>query len=375
MHDFDPALQPQRTETLTGNQPPWPSPEAVQWYAAMPDSRTRFLNALNRKSVDRPPFWFMRQAGRCLPEYRALKERYNFHELITSPELATEVTLQPIRRFHMDAAILFSDILVVPEAMGQAFSFRDTGGVHMEFRLTNRAEIEKLDASGLREKLSYVGRALQIIRKELRGQTALIGFAGSPWTLANFMLEGGSSKSFGKAYELFKNDRESFDLLMAKLSKAVADFLKYQIENGADAVQIFDTLGGNLPTEEFEAASGQWMRKIVKKINRRAPVIAFSKGCHDWVTLRNIGADGIGVGHEFNLRDAAQQLPDVTVQGNFDPELLVTATPEQIQTEANRLLKSMRARDGYIFNLGHGVPPDAKMQNLETLVATVTNFV
>jgi uroporphyrinogen decarboxylase len=275
----------------------------------------------------------------------------------------------------MDAAILFSDILVVPEAMGQAFSFRDTGGVHMEFRLTNRAEIERLDASGLREKLSYVGRALQSIRKELRGQTALIGFAGSPWTLANFMLEGGSSKSFGKAYELFKRDRELFDLLLDKLSNAVADFLKFQIENGADAVQIFDTLGGNLPTEEFEAASGRWMRKIVKAINHAAPAIVFAKGCHDWATLRNIGSEGIGVGHEFNIADAALQVPNLTVQGNFDPELLVTATPKEIESAAATLLKSMRGRDGYIFNLGHGVPPEAKMQNLEALVATVTNFV
>jgi uroporphyrinogen decarboxylase len=340
----------------------------------MPDSRTRFLNALNRTPVDRPPFWFMRQAGRCLPEYRALKEKHNFHQLITTPELATEVTLQPIRRFQMDAAILFSDILVIPEAMGQAFSFRDTGGVHMEFRLTNRADIEKLDASGLREKLSYVGRALQSIRKELRGQTALIGFAGSPWTLANFMLEGGSSKSFGKAYELFKKDRESFDLLLHKLSAAVADFLNFQIESGADAVQIFDTLGGDLPTADFEAASGKWMRQIVKALHRRAPSIVFAKGCHDWLTLRNIGSDAIGVGHEFNIADAALQLPNLTVQGNFPPELLVTATPKQIESEATKLLKSMRGRDGYIFNLGHGVPPDSKMENLETLVATIKNF-
>jgi uroporphyrinogen decarboxylase len=373
MHDFTPALQP-RTETLTGHQPAWPAPEAVQWYAAMPDSRTRFLNALNRTPVDRPPFWFMRQAGRCLPEYRALKEKYTFHDLINSPELAMEVTLQPVRRFQMDAAILFSDILVVPEAMGQAFSFRETGGVHMEFRLTNRKEIEALDASGLREKLSYVGATLQSIRKELRGQTALIGFAGSPWTLANFMLEGGSSKDFKKAYELFKNDRESFDLLLDKLSNAVADFLKFQIENGADVVQIFDTLGGNLPTEEFEAASGRWMRKIVKALNHAAPSIVFAKGCHDWVTLRNIGSDGVGVGHEFNLADAAKQLPNLTVQGNFDPELLVTATPKQIESEATKLLNSMRRRDGYIFNLGHGVPPETKMENLETLVATIKNF-
>jgi uroporphyrinogen decarboxylase len=340
----------------------------------MPDSRSRFLNALNRKPVDRPPFWFMRQAGRCLPEYRALKEKYNFHQLITSPELATEVTLQPIRRFNMDAAILFSDILVVPEAMGQAFSFRDTGGVHMEFRLTNRAEVERLDAGGLREKLSYVGEALQSIRKELRGQTGLIGFAGSPWTLANFMLEGGSSKSFGKAYELFKNDRELFDLLLHKLSDAVAEFLKYQIENGADAVQIFDTLGGNLPAADFEAASGRWIRSIVESLNHRAPVIAFAKGCHDWTTLRSLGADGIGVGHEFNIAKAAQQLPNIAVQGNFDPELLVKATATQIQSEATALLESMRGRDGYIFNLGHGVPPEAKMENLESLVATVKNF-
>jgi uroporphyrinogen decarboxylase len=154
----------------------------------------------------------------------------------------------------------------------------------------------------------------------------------------------------------------------------VADFLKFQIENGADAVQIFDTLGGNLPTEEFEAASGRWMRKIVQSLNHRAPSIVFAKGCHDWVTLRNIGSDGVGVGHEFNLAEAAQQLPNLTVQGNFNPELLVTATPKQIESEGTKLLQSMHNRHGYIFNLGHGVPPDTKMENLETLVGTIKNF-
>src|SRR5271157_2111809 len=188
--------------------------------AAKASRRERMLNALNFRPVDRPPFWLMRQAGRCLPEYRALREKHSFRELIRAPELAAEATLQPVRRLGFDAAILFSDILVVPEAMGQPFRFRDQGGVEMERPVRDLSDIAGLAATGVSDRLGYVAGALDLVRRELRGRTALLGFAGSPWTLANFMLEGGSAKKFSKARALFYSDPWLFTSLMEKLTDA-----------------------------------------------------------------------------------------------------------------------------------------------------------
>src|SRR5262249_49702161 len=182
------------------------------------NSRERFLRACRCEAVDRPPIWLMRQAGRVLPEYRALKEKYSFAELIQTPELATEVTLQPIRRFGFDAAILFSDILVIPEAMGQTFQFREKGGVQMQFEVQSSEAVERLDPSAVSERLAHVGVAIQLIKGELGGKTALIGFAGSPWTLANFMMEGGSAKEYARARRMFYTDRRLFDRLCGKLT-------------------------------------------------------------------------------------------------------------------------------------------------------------
>jgi uroporphyrinogen decarboxylase len=337
-------------------------------------NRQRFLQACRCQPVDRPPVWLMRQAGRALPEYRALKEKFSFLELVQSPDLAAEVTLQPVRRFDFDAAILFSDILVVAEALGQGYHFRERGGIEMEFALNSAHDIDRLESDAVTERLQYVARALPLIKEALAGRTALLGFAGSPWTLANFMMEGGSSKEFVSARALFQSDPALFSRLMEKLTAAVTEFLLLQIDAGADAIQIFDSLGGLLPAESFEAASGQWIRKIVSGLGGRVPVIVFSKGVHHWSALLRTGAQVLGVDWTVSLAGVKAGLPEtVAVQGNLDPALLAT-TPAAVAAETTRILNEMRGWNGHIFNLGHGVPPNASLECLESLVNTVRNF-
>jgi uroporphyrinogen decarboxylase len=310
-----------------------------------------------------------------LPEYRALKEKYTFLQLVQTPELATEVTLQPIRRFGFDAAILFSDILVVAEALGQGYRFRDTGGIEMEFKITSAADIDRLDAGAVEERLQYVAEALPLIKTALNGQTALMGFAGSPWTIANFMLEGGSAKEFTKAKALFYSEPQLFSRLMEKLTEGVTRFLQLQIDAGVDVIQIFDTMGGILAADAFESASAQWMRRIISPLERQVPVTVFSKGMHgNWDALLQTGAQVLGVDWTVSLPATHCVFPDnVGIQGNLDPFLLNT-TPDVVVAEANRILREMRGSTGFIFNLGHGVPPTAKLENIETLATTVQNF-
>jgi len=336
----------------------------------------RFLAAARCQPVDRPPVWLMRQAGRALPEYRQLKEKYTFLQLVQTPELAAEVTLQPVRRFSFDAAILFSDILVIPEAMGQPYRFRETGGIEMDFKIRSAADIEKLSVAHVCEKLNYVAAALKILRKELGDQTALIGFSGSPWTLATYMMEGGSVEKFTRAKELFVSDKKTFFALMEKLTAAVTAYLQMQIAAGADALQIFDSHGGHLHGFDFQQASGRWIRDIVTNLRRKVPVIVFSLGTHDnWNTLAATGADVLGIDWQFSLADARKIIPaSWAIQGNLNPALLAEATPEKVIFETNRLLAEMRGRNGYIFNLGHGVPPTAKLENIAALVETVRSF-
>ena len=343
---------------------------------AIPTNRQRFLDACRCKQVDRPPVWLMRQAGRALPEYRKLKEKYTFLQLVQTPELAAKVTLQPIRRFGFDAAILFSDILVIPEAMGQPYRFRETGGIEMDFKIQSAADIEKLSIERIYEKLNYVAAALKILRKELGEQTALIGFSGSSWTLATFMMEGGSAEKFTKAKVLFASDKKLFFALMEKLTAAVTAYLQMQIAAGADALQIFDSHGGHLPAADFQEASGRWMKEIITSLRAKVPVTVFSLGAHgNWDDLIATGANVIGIDWQFSLAEARKLLPkNIGIQGNLNPALLAEATPEKVVAETNRLLTQMRGRNGYIFNLGHGVPPTAKLENIAALVETVKNF-
>jgi uroporphyrinogen decarboxylase len=314
----------------------------------------------------------MRQAGRCLPEYRALKEKFTFLQLVQTPELAAEVTLQPVRRFDFDAAILFSDILVVAEAMGQGYHFRDKGGIEMEFTLQSAEDIERLQPEAVAERLKYVAQALPLIKDTLGSRTALLGFSGSPWTLANFMLEGGSAKEYTRAKQLLFAEPELFDHLSEKLARAVTSFLQLQIDSGVDAIQIFDSLAGVLPGNAYERASAYWIRQIVSALKGDVPVIVFAKGCHsNWAALVDTGADVLGIDWTIRLADLRTRIPaSVGIQGNLDPFLLTT-TPQIVAAETRAILNEMRRRDGFIFNLGHGVPPSAKLENIEALVATI----
>ena len=318
----------------------------------------------------------MRQAGRALPEYRKLKETYTFVQLVQNPELAVEVTLQPVRRFGFDAAILFSDILVIPEAMGQTYHFRETGGVVMDFAVTTRADIERLSVERVVEHLSYVDKALRALRKELGDQTALIGFSGSPWTLATFMMEGASVPKYGRALALFREDPKTYCALTEKLTTAVTAYLKMQIAAGVDALQIFDSHGGHLAAGEFQVASGRWMKEIIANLGDKVPVIAFSLGTHgNWPDLIGTGANVIGVDWQTSLAEVRKLVPsNVGLQGNLSPTLIAEATPEVVLREARAVLEAMRGRPGHIFNLGHGLTPGAKLENITALVETVRNF-
>lgn len=341
-------------------------------------SRDRFLAALACQPLERPPLWVMRQAGRYLPEYRALKAKSSFLEMVKTPELATEVTLQPLKRFPgLDAAILFSDILVIPEALGQPYAFRDTGGIQMAYRLETRAQIDALaPAETVPEKLSYVGGALRLLKKEVAatGHT-LLGFGGSPWTLATYMLEGGSSDDFARAKLLFYTDRGAFDALLEKLTAALVAYFKMQIEAGADAIQIFDSWGGILAGPDYEAASLQWIRRLVAALPPGFPVILYAKGTAPHLAAQAAsGVRAISVDWTSDLSAVRRALPaNVAVQGNLDP-VLMTTTPEIVRTQATRLLESMRGKPGHVFNLGHGITPDAKIECMQALVDTVVSF-
>ena len=339
------------------------------------NNRQRFLDACACRPVDRPPIWMMRQAGRALPEYRELKKKHSFIEMVQTPDLATEVTLQPIRRFGFDAAVMFSDILVIPEAMGQGYTFREEGGIQMDFSISGQQDVDRLCEAGVVERLDYVAQAIGQIKMELDGQTALLGFTGSPWTLANYMMEGGSASEFLQARRLCQTEPKLFEQLMEKLTVGVADYLKMQAESGVDAVQIFDSLGGLLSSEEYEEISGRWIRRIIESLEGAVPVILFSRGTAGCLQeLVQTGAQVLGLDWSISLAEARLHMPaTMGVQGNLDPVILTT-TPEIAVRETTRILEEMRGQNGFIFNLGHGVTPDAKIENIESVVAAVKGF-
>ena len=339
------------------------------------NSRQRFLDACACQPVDRPPIWMMRQAGRALPEYRELKEKHSFIEMVQTPDLATEVTLQPIRRFGFDAAVMFSDILVIPEAMGQGYTFREQGGIQMDFSISSQQDVDRLCETGVVERLNYVAQAIEQIKMKLDGQTALLGFTGSPWTLANYMMEGGSTSEFVQARRLCQTEPKLFEQLMEKLTVGVADYLKMQADAGVDAVQIFDSLGGLLSSEEYDEISGCWIRRIIESLQGAVPVILFSRGTAGCLQeLVQTGAQVLGLDWSISLAEARLHMPaTMGVQGNLDPASLTT-TPDVATREATRILEEMRGQNGFIFNLGHGVTPDAKIENIESVVSAVKDF-
>ena len=337
--------------------------------------RERFLAACHNQPLDRPPIWVMRQAGRYLPEYRELKTRHSFHQLVQTPQLACEVTLQPLRRYALDAAILFSDILVIPEALGQPYHFRDKGGIEMEFALHTDEDVARLSAQGIEDRLAYVPAALKLIRQHIGQERALIGFGGSPWTLATYMIEGQSSKEYQKSRLWYYTERERFDALLEVITQGLITYFQMQIDAGADVIQIFDSWGGVLAANAFEQASTRWITRIIQALGAQVPVIVFSKGMHEHTqALVDTGAQILGVTWTADLARVRDALPpQVGVQGNLDPALLDTS-PALVRAEAQRLLESMRGRTGWIFNLGHGIQPTAKPEVMDALVQTVTQW-
>ena len=339
-----------------------------------------FLRALAKQPVSHTPVWLMRQAGRYLPEYRAVRARAGgFLDLCKNTELATEVTLQPIDRFGLDAAILFSDILTVPDAMGLGLYFAEGEGPKFARPLQSEADIAALQVPDM-DKLRYVFDAVSSIRRALNGRVPLIGFAGSPFTLACYMVEGGGSKEFRQIKTLLYRRPELLHRILNMTAQAVTAYLNEQIAAGAQAVQIFDTWGGLLSDAAFPEFSLAYMRQIIGGLTRehegrRVPVILFTKGGGQWLELMaESGADALGLDWTVNLGQARQRVgSQVALQGNFDPAALF-GTPESVRAEVRRILHSYGEGSGHVFNLGHGISQHTDPENVKALVDAVHEY-
>lgn len=340
----------------------------------MPDIKNDlFLRACKQLPVERTPIWVMRQAGRYLPEYRQVRERADFLTMCKTPELAAEVTLQPIDLIGVDAAIIFSDILVIPEAMGLPFEMHEGIGPIFPDTIRNRGDMERLKPADPSRDLKYVIDAIELTKRELNGRVPLIGFSGSPWTLLAYMVEGKGSKNFSKLKKLIYTDAALAHDILDKVADSVADYLNAQMDAGADAIQIFDTWGGILSQQDFLTFSLTYIEKIISKIKREdKPVIIFSKGVHfSFNELASCGADVLGLDWTINIGKVKEITGDkVALQGNLDPTVLY-GDNDTIKSEALKVLESFGGGPGHIFNLGHGILPDIPPENLKTLV----NFV
>ncbi len=329
-----------------------------------------FLRALMREPVARTPVWIMRQAGRYLPEYRALRQRADFLTLCKTPELAAEATLQPVEILGVDAAIIFSDILVVPEAMGMELIVREgEGGPQFPAPIRTESQIEKLrDPAG---KMKFVMDAISLTRRELRGRVPLIGFSGSPWTLAAYMVEGRGTKDFRLIRQLIYERPELAHRLLAKLARSVAAYLREQCEAGAQAVQIFDTWGGILTQEAFREFSLHYISQVISELGN-LPVIVFCKDCgHSLEKIASSGARGVGLDWATDIGKARDLVGEkVALQGNLDPAVLY-ANPDTIRDETGKILKKFGKGPGHIFNLGHGIFPDIPVDHVKHLIAAV----
>lgn len=332
-----------------------------------------FLRACKRLPVERTPIWIMRQAGRYLPEYRAIREKITFLKLCKTPELAAEVTIQPVDIIGVDAAIIFSDILVIPEAMGMKLDITEGKGPVFEHPVRNKDAAKNLKSLDPYKDLKFVMDALALTKKGLNGRVPLIGFSGAPWTLLTYMVEGKGSKNFSHIKKLLYNEPATAHFILDKLSDAVSDYLSAQIESGADAVQIFDTWGGILSQNDFEEFSLPYIEKLISKIKRKdQPVILFAKGVHYKLKkLAGTGADVLGIDWTMNLGKAREKIGDkAAIQGNLDPAVLY-GSKKIIKEEAQRILKEFGKGSGHIFNLGHGILPDVDPENARYLVETV----
>ncbi|KAB7699070.1 MAG: uroporphyrinogen decarboxylase [Plesiomonas shigelloides] len=338
----------------------------------------RYLRALLREPVDMTPVWMMRQAGRYLPEYRATRaEAGDFMSLCKNPELACEVTLQPLRRFALDAAILFSDILTIPDAMGLGLYFETGEGPRFERPVRSLADVQKLGVPDPEQELGYVMDAVRTIRRELKGAVPLIGFSGSPWTLATYMVEGGSSKAFTRIKKMMYAEPQTLHLLLDKLADSVIVYLNAQIRAGAQSVMVFDTWGGALTGRDYREFSLHYMHKIVDGLlrehdGRRVPVTLFTKGGGQWLeAIADTGCDAVGLDWTTSLADARARIGSrVALQGNMDPSMLY-APPARIEQEVASLLAEFGAGTGHVCNLGHGIHPDVEPAHAGVFVEAV----
>ena len=341
----------------------------------------RFLKALMRQPVDRTPVWMMRQAGRYLPEYRAVRAQAgDFMSLCKNTELACEVTLQPLERYEMDAAILFSDILTIPDAMGLGLYFETGEGPKFRKPVRTEADIDALEVIDTASGLAYVTDAVTMIRRELNGRVPLIGFSGSPWTLATYMVEGQSSRDFARAKTMLYTQPELMHQLLEKLSLSVIDYLNAQIRAGAQVVQIFDTWGGALSHAAYAEFSLAYMQKIVDGLishhdGRDVPVILFTKGGGLWLEkMADTGCHALGLDWSTDIAAAKGRVGDrVALQGNMDPAVL-RADPAVIESQVESILKGFGAGSGHIFNLGHGITPDINPDHVKVFIDAVHKF-
>ena len=338
----------------------------------------RFLKALLREPVDVTPVWMMRQAGRYLPEYRATREKAGgIIDLFRSPELACEVTLQPLERYPLDAAILFSDILTIPDAMGLGLYFEAGEGPRFRKPVRTEADINRLQVINPEKDLPYVLEAVSTIHRELNGRVPLIGFSGSPWTLATYMIEGASSKTYQHSKTMMYDTPELLHQLLDTLAKSVIAYLNAQIAAGAQIVQIFDTWGGILSGPAYQTFSLNYMKQIIDGLEkesqgREVPIIVFTKNGGQWIeSIAATGCHCVGIDWTADIGDIRRRLKgNVAIQGNMDPSVLF-ASPDKIRAEVGRILESYGSGEGHIFNLGHGITPDVKPENAGAFIEAV----
>lgn len=335
-----------------------------------------FIRSLRRLPVERTPVWMMRQAGRYLPEYRQVRAQAgDFLSLCKTPELACEVTLQPLRRFELDAAILFSDILTIPDALGLGLSFAEGEGPRFARPLRDRASIDALPAISVQDDLRYVTDAVRLIRKNLPEGLPLIGFSGSPWTLYCYMVQGESSRDFQHALRLMYLDPQAAHQLLSKLTHLIIEYLDEQVRAGANALMVFDTWGGLLSSRHYQSFSLAYMAEITQALKRRhpdCPLILFTKGGGQWLNeLADTGCDALGLDWTTDLGAARKQVGHrVALQGNLDPSVLLTS-PACVREEVRAVLAAYGAGSGHVFNLGHGITPTVPMENVTAMIEAV----
>ncbi len=346
-----------------------------------PLKNDRLIRALLRQPVDTTPVWVMRQAGRYLPEYREVrKQAGSFLDLCKNTELACEVTLQPLRRFDLDAAILFSDILTIPDAMGLGLYFAEGEGPRFTSPVKTEADIRKLFVPDIGDTLGYVTDAVNLIRKELDGKVPLIGFSGSPWTLSTYMVEGGSSKDYRNVKAILYDNPKAMHQLLDILARSVIDYLNAQIEAGAQAVMVFDTWGGVLTPAAYREFSLRYMTQVVEGLNRRVngdtvPVTLFTKGGAQWLeAIADSGCDAVGLDWTIDINEARERVGDrVALQGNLDPCSLY-ASADSIRANVKDIIDRFGNHSGHVFNLGHGIHPTINPDHVKVLVDAVHEF-